>query len=139
VAALGESVRATTKTLRDAGVPTTGVLSASVSGARQTWLGLGRYAVQLLAPALLLAGVRKRWRAGVASLLLGPPLAAWLTHWRSLDPVRFVLGWFADQLAYGAGVWVGCLRHRTTVPVRPVVARRPVRTQLDRPPAGPGA
>jgi mycofactocin glycosyltransferase len=53
--------------------------------------------------------------------------------------VRFSLGWLADQLAYGAGVWRGCLRHRTTIPLRPVLVRRAVRTQVDRPAAGTGA
>jgi hypothetical protein len=71
--------------------------------------------------------VRRRWRPAVAALALGPPLVAWLRQWRRLDPVRFLLGWFADQLAYGAGVWAGALRHRTGVPLVPVLVRRPVR------------
>ena len=135
-AAFTASVTTTTRLLRAADVPTHGVVRASAEGVRQTWLGLGRYAVQLFAPLLLLAGVRRRWRAGVASLVFGPPLVAWARQWRRLDPIRFTLGWLADQLAYGAGVWRGCLRHRTTVPLRPVLVRRPVRTEVDRAPSG---
>jgi mycofactocin glycosyltransferase len=137
-AAFAASVATTSRTLRAADVPTRGVVSASAEGVRQTWLGLGRYAVQLLAPLLVLAGLRRRWRAGVASLVLGPPLVAWAGQWRRLDPVRFVLGWLADQLAYGAGVWRGCVGHRTTIPLRPVLARRTVRTEVDRAPSGRG-
>jgi mycofactocin system glycosyltransferase len=139
VAAFATSVATTSRTLRAAEVPTRGVLGASADGVRQTWLGLGRYAVQLLAPLLVLAGLRRRWRAGVTSLVLGPPLFAWARHWRRLDPVRFTVGWLADQLAYGLGVWRGCARHRTTIPLRPVLARRAVRTEVDRAPSGRGA
>jgi hypothetical protein len=38
-----------------------------------------------------------------------------------------VLGQLADDIAYGAGVWVGCARNRTLTPVRPVITRRPLR------------
>ena len=81
----------------------------------------------MLAAALVApggAGRRRRWarRAAAASLLLGPPLAAWSARRRSLDPVRYVLGHLADDAAYGAGVWAGALRARTTAPVRPVIA-----------------
>jgi len=42
--------------------------------------------------------------------------------------VRYVLGHLADDVAYGAGVWAGALRARTTAPVRPVIAWHPLRT-----------
>ena len=126
-AAFAASVATTVKTLQDKDIPTGGVVGAMGSATRQTWLGLGRYAVQLAAPLLVLAGLRRRWRAGVASLVLGPALVAWAQQWRRLDPVRFVLGWLADQLAYGAGVWTGAVRRRTWVPLLPVLVRRSVR------------
>ena len=47
--------------------------------------------------------------------------------------MRFVLGHLADDVAYGAGVWAGSLRARTTVPVRPAIAWHPLRGDLARP------
>jgi mycofactocin system glycosyltransferase len=138
VAGLGfaGSVLAMRATLRRAGLPAQGVLPAMVTATRQTWLGMGRYACQFGAPVLaagLVApgGARRgrRWarRAAAASLLLGPPLAAWSARRRSLDPVRYVLGQLADDAAYGAGVWAGALRSRSLSPVRPVIAWHPLR------------
>ena len=67
------------------------------------------------APASTVAGL-VRW----ATPLWWPPLAAVGT-----DPRRAVSS-VADEAAYGAGVWWGCLRSRTFEPVLPAVsARRP--------------
>ncbi|HET7245047.1 MAG TPA: mycofactocin biosynthesis glycosyltransferase MftF [Streptosporangiaceae bacterium] len=139
VAGLGftGSVLAMRRTVHRAGLPARGVLPAMLDGTRQTWLGIGRYACQygipVLATALVAPGrgaPARRWarRAAAASLLLGPPLTAWSTRRRSLDPVRYVLGHLADDAAYGAGVWAGALRARSLAPVRPVIAWHPFRT-----------
>ncbi|MCU1641173.1 MAG: mftF [Nocardia sp.] len=133
--AFGLSVWATRKALRQAGLPTTGMLATTGTGLQQTWLGLGRFMIQFAAPvlaAMLLHGSgrpaqRRLSRAAAASLLLGTPLTAYFQHRPRLDPIRFVLGRIADHAAYGAGVWAGCLRHRTTVPIRPILARPPRR------------
>jgi hypothetical protein len=102
----------------------------------QTWLGIGRYGTQFAAPLLVAALVApggstpaRRWgrRAAAASLLLGGPLTALAARRPALDPVRFVLGHLADDVAYGAGVWAGCVRARTTAPIRPAVSWRPFR------------
>jgi hypothetical protein len=115
-----------------------------LDGTRQTWLGIGRYASQygipVLAAALVAPGGSsraRRWarRAGAASLLLGPPLTAWSARRRSLDPVRYVLGQLADDVAYGAGVWAGALRARNLAPVRPAIAWHPFHTER---PSAPG-
>ncbi len=122
------SVLAVTRTLRRAGLPVTGVLRANARAAYQTWLGIGHYATQYAAPLLaagLLTGGRRRLAA--ASLLLGPPLAEWARHRDALDPVRFVLGRLADDIAYGSGVLAGCVAARTAAPLRPRVGRRPLR------------
>jgi hypothetical protein len=37
-------------------------------------------------------------------------------------PARFVLGQLADDIAYGSGGWLGCVRSRTVIPVRPVIS-----------------
>ncbi len=77
----------------------------------------------------LLPGSARRWvrRAAVASLLVGPALTAWAEGPRTLDPVRFTLGRIADDVAYGAGVWSGCVARRTLSPLRPVITWRPLR------------
>jgi mycofactocin glycosyltransferase len=67
------------------------------------------------APVSTVAGLL-RW----ATPLWWPPLAALGT-----DP-RHVVSAVADEAAYGAGVWWGCLRSRTFEPVLPAVSvRRP--------------
>lgn len=130
------SVLAMRRTLDRADVPADGVLAGMLTAVQQTWLGVGRYGTQFGAPllvgALLRPGSRRpgpRWgrRAAAASLLLGPALNEWRQARGALDPVRFVFAQLADDVAYGAGVWSGCLRSRTIAPIRPAVSRRPVR------------
>jgi hypothetical protein len=54
-------------TLRHAGVPTRGLVPATVTATRQTWLGMGRYLTQFAAPLLIAAIARpggtaaRRW------------------------------------------------------------------------------
>jgi len=137
------SVLAMRRVVRRAGLPARGVVPAMLDGTRQTWLGVGRYACQygmpVLAAALVApggAGPARRCarRAAAASLVLGPPLTAWSARRGSLDPVRYVLGHLADDVAYGAGVWTGALRARSTAPVRPVIAWHPFRAGQASPP-----
>ncbi len=133
--AFGGAIVTTGHRLRRADVPRAGLTRATAAATRQTWLGLGRYATQFAVP-LLAAGIAApgqapaaRWsrRAAIGSLLLGPPLTAWAEGPRTLDPVRFTLGRIADDVAYGLGVWAGCLAERTLTPLRPVIAWRPLR------------
>jgi mycofactocin system glycosyltransferase len=126
-AACALSVLAANRTLRSHGLPTDGVVAARATAAAKTWLGIGRYATQYAMPLLLAAmlpGGRRRWgrRAAAASLLLGPPVVAWATRRPAVDPVRFAAAALADDVAYGAGVWAGCWRHRTVTPLRPVIS-----------------
>jgi mycofactocin system glycosyltransferase len=128
-AAFAISVLTTNRTLRAHDLPTSDVLRVKASAVANTWLGAGRYATQYATPlllALMLAGGRARWgcRAAAASLLLGPPLARWATRRPAGDPIRFTAAALADDIAYGAGVWAGCVRHRTTMPLRPIMLRR---------------
>jgi mycofactocin system glycosyltransferase len=137
------SVLTMRRTLRRARVPTDGLAPAMLDATRQTWLGIGRYATQFAAPVLVAflltpgGGSRAtRWgrRAAAASLLLGPPLTTWRQHRPDLDPARFALGNLADHLAYGAGVWTGSAREHTTIPIRPLIASRPLRIDTTNPP-----
>jgi len=130
VAAFAVSVCVTQRSLRAHDLPTMGALRVNAVNAAKMWLGAGRYATQYASPlllALLLPGGRARWgrRAAVASLLLGPPLAAWATRRPAVDPVRFAAVALADDIAYGSGVWAGCIKHRTLTPLRPVIGWHP--------------
>ncbi|WP_330185043.1 mycofactocin biosynthesis glycosyltransferase MftF [Nocardia sp. NBC_01503] len=133
--AFGASVLATRRTLRQLDLPTDEAPRTAVIGLRQTWLGLGRFMIQFTGPGLAALLVvrdprpaRRRFRrVAAASLLLGTPVTAYFTTRPRLDPIRFVLGQLADHTVYGAGVWAGCLRHRTLVPITPILARPPRR------------
>jgi mycofactocin system glycosyltransferase len=105
---------------------------ATAASVAVSWLGVGRYATQFAAPVVAFAAVtrgsdrpsrRRSRRAAAVSLLLAPPLAAWLGQRPSVGPVRFVAGRVADDMAYGAGVYAGCLASRTLIPLRPEVSR----------------
>ena len=77
-----------------------------------------------LAMPLLALSRRGRW-------VLAAALCRHLLEWRRtrppLDPARFVLVRAADDLAYGAGVCWGCLRHRTVRPLLPDLSDWPGR------------
>ncbi|GAA3525458.1 mycofactocin biosynthesis glycosyltransferase MftF [Amycolatopsis ultiminotia] len=131
-AAFGGAVASTLRLLRANDVPTANVVRATATAVEQTWLGCGRYSTQFAAPlvaALMVAGGPRRRgrRVALASLLFGPPLVAWARRRPKLDPVRYTAAAVADDIAYGAGVWAGCLKHRTTTPIRPAVATRALR------------
>jgi mycofactocin glycosyltransferase len=135
-AAFGGSVLAMHRVLRHAGVPRHGTARAMLAATEQTGLGVGRFITQFSAPVLAAAvlmpgggSTRRRWgrRAAAASLLLGPPLRSWAAGDRELDPARFTLGRIADDVAYGLGVWSGCLKERTIAPVLPVITWQPLR------------
>lgn len=123
-AAFGLSVLATRRVLRAHDLPAADAWRVNTAAVSRTWLGVGQYATQYAAPVLLaclLGRGRGRWgrRATAVSLLVGPGLARWARHPRVLDPVRTVVASVADDIAYGAGVWAGCVTHRTVAPLRP--------------------
>jgi mycofactocin system glycosyltransferase len=136
-AAFGLSTALLAARLRDNGLPAAGLAGPMANGVRQTWLGTGRWCGQFAAPVLLLAlarpggrTARTRWgrRLAAASLLAGPPLADWAAQRDAggrPGPVRFTARALADQAAYGAGVYAGCLRERMISPVLPAVSVKP--------------
>jgi mycofactocin system glycosyltransferase len=133
-ATFGGSVVATALSLRRADVPPQGTVRALAGAARQTWLGIGRYGTQFAAPLLVAAIVApgRYRRVAAASLLLGPPLTTWAAGPRTLDPVRFTAGRIADDVAYGLGVWSGCVTERTITPARPRIDWRRLRYDKER-------
>ena len=80
--------------------------------------------VRAWSPALLLGLAFRRTRRACALALLAPALKAWTGVPEVMDPLRFTALHVADDVAYGAGVWVGCARERTVVPLVPRVAWR---------------
>ncbi len=72
-------------------------------------------------PAALLAAARwPRARPAVAVALVAAPLWRWArARPAGTGPAAWLALHLADDLAYGAGVWAGCLRWRTAAPLVP--------------------
>jgi mycofactocin glycosyltransferase len=133
--------------LRDWEVPARGVLGPMAGSVQQTWLGAGRWSVQYALPVVAAGlawpggrrpGIRIRRRLALASLVFGPPTAEWLRRRPRLDPVRFTLGYLADEAAYGAGVYRGAVTERLAAPLLPRFAWRPL-PRPTRPTGSPGS
>ena len=75
-------------------------------------------------PALVACLLWRKTRPAAALALLVPAAGDWLAAHRALDPVRYGVLHVADDIAYGSGVWLGCLRARTVVPLVPRVEFR---------------
>ncbi len=77
-------------------------------------------------------------RRAVTVAFVVPPLVEWWRTRPEVDPASYLVLHLADDLAYGAGVWIGCLRERTIQPLLPDlragrVPRSRVTTGLTRP------
>ncbi|WP_267594853.1 mycofactocin biosynthesis glycosyltransferase MftF [Carbonactinospora thermoautotrophica] len=66
-----------------------------------------------------LAVVSPTARRALLAAAVVPALAEWVQSRPRLDPGRFLLARILDDLAYGAGLWLGCHRHRTVAPLLP--------------------
>lgn len=132
-AAFGVSTALLARRLRQNELPAEGLVKPMADGVRQTWLGTGRWCGQFAGPVVAALVVfpggrtpRARWgrRLAAASLLAGPPLAEWAAR-RDTGLLKHTAVTLADQAAYGAGVYAGCLRERLITPVLPSVAWQP--------------
>jgi mycofactocin glycosyltransferase len=128
---VGSTVRLS-RGLRARGVPVRWSLRWALQGVGWTTVGLGRALTMLAGPLLagpllagpLLAGGTRRSRrfALVVALLVAlPPAVEWVQRRPRLDPVRWAAISFVDDVAYGAGVWWGCLRWRSVGPLVPSI------------------
>jgi mycofactocin glycosyltransferase len=135
LAAYGAGTAQLVRLLHEWEVPVRNVVRPMASSVHQTWLGGGRWSIQYALPAVAAGLARPGGRTGrarlgrrlaLASLVLGPPAAEWLRTRPRLDPVRFTLGYLADEAAYGAGVYRGALAERLAAPLLPRVAWRPL-------------
>jgi mycofactocin system glycosyltransferase len=108
--------------VRPLGIPAAQAWRWCAGGAGWTVMGLGRAATILAAPGLIgLAATGRRGRRAAVLLVLVPPVVDWVRKRPDLDLPRWVAASVADDMAYGAGVWIGCLRARTTAPLVPAV------------------
>jgi mycofactocin system glycosyltransferase len=89
-------------------------------------LGAGRLMAQSLVrpwwPITLLAAAlvpSRKFRAVLLGTALAPAIIDWLRERPPLDPISYVAFRVADDVAYGAGVWVGAVTARTTEPLVP--------------------
>ncbi len=74
--------------------------------------------------AVLAVASRRVRRVAVAAAVV-PALVEWAEVRPELDPARWVVLHTLDDVAYGTGVWLGCLRERTLAPLIPDVQRWP--------------
>jgi mycofactocin system glycosyltransferase len=91
-----------------------------VQGLVESLLSLARYAATLALPLALAVAWRQRRIAPLALLGL-PALREWSRGSRELDPIRWAALAMAEDLAYAAGVWGGCIRAREPRPLLPRV------------------
>lgn len=126
LAAFAASTTLLARRLRRHGVPTGGLVRANAGGVLHTGLGIGRWGAQFAAPALVVAARGSSWRRVVAAAaLVGPPLHDWIRQRPPARPARYVAATIAEQAAYGAGVWAGCLRERRLSALLPSLSRKP--------------
>ena len=67
----------------------------------------------------------RRARRAVLAAALVPPVVAWLRQRPPLDLGRYTAMRVADDLAYGLGVWQGCVAAGTVEPLLPDLASWP--------------
>ena len=110
--------------LANSGIPSTQVVGWQLAAPWWTLLGVARAATTLAAPVVLVDITRRRGRRrrviAVAVLVL-PGLVEWWQRRPDIAPVPWVTACLADDLAYGAGVWVGSARSWTAAPLLPTV------------------
>lgn len=70
-------------------------------------------------PAVALAVAHRRSRPALAAAAVLPAVLEWRERRPQLDPVRYTALRLLDDLSYGAGVWLGCLRARSFAALRP--------------------
>ncbi|MHB1711224.1 MAG: mycofactocin biosynthesis glycosyltransferase MftF [Acidimicrobiales bacterium] len=109
--------------VRPMGIPPWPALKWSVQGTGWTAVGLSRWATVVGGPVLVagatgMAGSRRVRRAAAAMAIL-PPVVEWWRRRSELDLPRWVLASVAEDIAYGIGVWSGCVQSRAIAPVLP--------------------
>ena len=84
--------------------------------------------VRPLWPVTALVMILVPWRRVRLALLAGvlaPSVIDWIRHRPDIAPLPYIGMRLADDVAYGAGVWVGSVRARTVEPLLPEVTSWP--------------
>ena len=127
LAALACATLVLDRSVRPFGIPPRQAWTWSTQGAGWTLVGMGRAATMLAGPGLVgLAARGPRGARAVLALVLVPPVVEWVRRRPDLDLPRWLAASVADDLAYGAGVWTGCVRSGSYGPLLPAVRRPPV-------------
>jgi mycofactocin system glycosyltransferase len=118
----------TRRALRSADVTELSAARLTVESLAGTWRGASRYATQFALPLIAAAALPRKRSLGRAAVVAALAVAAPVTEHRTRRPgialPRFVAGRLADDAAYGAGVYAGCIEQRTSSPLKVVVRRR---------------
>jgi mycofactocin system glycosyltransferase len=109
-----------TARLRRSGVPARQSWPWTVKAIALTIVGLGRAATLFGAPILVVFLGVQRTRRVAATLLLAFPVNEFIAKRPLVGPISWLLAVTSDEFAYGLGVWKGCVRTRTTRPLRPL-------------------
>jgi mycofactocin system glycosyltransferase len=126
VVVLAGSTAALARQLRGRGVPVGRSLVWSAQGAGWTLAGMGHALTTVVGPVAVAGALRRRRWAGTAGLLMAlPPVVDWWRRRPALDPVRWTVASLADDMAYGAGVWLGCLGEGSFGPLVPKIRLGP--------------
>ena len=109
--------------LRTLGLPVIAGWSLTARAVTTTLVAFGRVTTTFATPVLLAGVLRPRTRHAAASLLLALPASEFVKRKPRLNPASWTVACIADEFAYGVGVLRGCLRCRSTDPLRPRRAR----------------
>ena len=107
---------------RLAGLQHPGVEALRLAGKGHLYAGLSVAVATRRAwwPLAAVAGVMfRRARPALVAAATVPALLEWCRRRPALDPARWAAVALIDDAAYGAGLWVGCLRERSLVALRP--------------------
>ncbi|MCC6433915.1 MAG: mycofactocin biosynthesis glycosyltransferase MftF [Acidimicrobiales bacterium] len=113
-----------------AGLPAPNRRALELAGAGHLLAGrwLGRAVLRPYWPVALVAALcSRRARRVVLAAAVLPALLDWWEQRPALDVARFVGLRVADDIAYGAGVWLGCVRSRSWAALRPDLSNWPGR------------
>jgi hypothetical protein len=77
--------------------------------------------------AALLGLLSRRARRVLAAAAIASALADWRRERPAMDPLTYVVLRRLDDLAYGAGVWVGAIRRRDVAALLPALSNWPPR------------
>ena len=94
--------------VRRLGLPPTWGIRWFAEATYAALLSVTRYATTFALPVTLTYACRTRRPTALALLVL-PALDEWRRREASLDPFRWIVLALADDAAYGAGVWWGCV------------------------------